>query len=140
MPDLEPQISAWRAQMLAAGIQSPVPLDELESHLRDDLEHRVKSGSPAENAFPLAVKQIGQTHSLKKEFKKIERNIMKKAILITAGILGVAVGMAFVMPAVAQYRDQGALSLDEKWLLPLGLILTVGGLGAGFVGFKKRHA
>ena len=36
MPDLEQSIGEWRKQMIAAGIQSPVPLDELESHLRDE--------------------------------------------------------------------------------------------------------
>jgi len=43
MFNLESAISEWRRQMLAAGIQSPVPLDELEAHLRDELEHQLHS-------------------------------------------------------------------------------------------------
>jgi len=37
MFDLEQSISDWRRQMLAAGIWTPVPLDELETHLRTDI-------------------------------------------------------------------------------------------------------
>jgi len=37
MFDLEQAIIAWRQQMLAAGIKSPVPLEELENHLRDEI-------------------------------------------------------------------------------------------------------
>jgi|SRR5437867_1623996 len=32
---LEKAIAEWRRQMLAAGVKTPVPLDELGSHLRD---------------------------------------------------------------------------------------------------------
>jgi hypothetical protein len=38
MFNLEEAILEWRRQMLIAGITSPIPLDELEIHLRDDLE------------------------------------------------------------------------------------------------------
>jgi len=37
MFNLEPSIAEWRRQMLAAGVKTPVPLEELESHLRDEL-------------------------------------------------------------------------------------------------------
>ena len=44
MFNLEKEISEWRQQMLAAGVKSPVPLEELESHLREDIEQQVQSG------------------------------------------------------------------------------------------------
>ena len=34
MFDLEKSITRWREQMLAAGIKTPSPLEELENHLR----------------------------------------------------------------------------------------------------------
>jgi hypothetical protein len=37
MFDLEQTISEWRRQMLSAGIKTPVPLEELEIHLREDV-------------------------------------------------------------------------------------------------------
>jgi hypothetical protein len=71
MFDLERSIAEWRKQMLAAGIKTPVPLEELESHLRDDVEQQVQSGLSEHQAFETAVERIGQASSLTVEFKKV---------------------------------------------------------------------
>jgi hypothetical protein len=70
MFDLEEKISAWRKQMLAAGIKFPVPLEELENHLREDIEQQIQSGLNPQQAFEIAVQKIGHADTLKKEFKK----------------------------------------------------------------------
>lgn len=70
MFDLEPAITAWRKQMLAAGIKTPVPLEELESHLRDDVEQQIESGLSAQQAFENSVQRIGHANKLKSEFMK----------------------------------------------------------------------
>jgi len=70
MFDLEQSIIEWRTQMLAAGIKSPVPLEELESHLREDIRLQMKSGLNEGEAFNSAVQKIGQAGLLKTEFKK----------------------------------------------------------------------
>src|SRR5580704_11157057 len=70
MFNLEQSISEWRRQMLAAGIKTPVPLEELESHLRDNIEQQVQSGSDPQQAFETAVKSLGQADHLSKEFAK----------------------------------------------------------------------
>ncbi len=72
MPDLEKQISEWRRQMLAAGIKTPVPLEELESHLREDIERLVKSGLEEKMAFNSAVEKIGPMRPLRREFETVE--------------------------------------------------------------------
>ena len=138
MVDLETAIADWRKQMITAGIQSPVPLDELEMHLREEIERQMKSGLSEPIAFGRSVKQVGQPQSLKSEFKKIETNIMKHIFTISAGVLAVLAGMAFVMPAVAQYRQTGAMSNDEPWLFLVGSLLTLGGVGAAWAGARKR--
>lgn len=56
--------------MLAAGIKIPVPLQELESHLRDDVEDQIQSGLNAQQAFKTSVQRIGDANQLKSEFKK----------------------------------------------------------------------
>lgn len=56
--------------MTSSGIHAPEVLDELESHLRDDVEKQVQSGSDAQQAFEVAVQRIGQADALKAEFKK----------------------------------------------------------------------
>ena len=70
MFDLEKSIADWRRQMLAAGIKTPVPLEELESHLREDIERQMKSGLSAQQAFEIAVKKIGQAPNSKENSKK----------------------------------------------------------------------
>jgi hypothetical protein len=70
MFDLELAIAQWRQQMLAAGVKAPVPLEELEAHLREDIEQQVRAGTEASRAFEIAVRHIGGAVELKKEFKK----------------------------------------------------------------------
>ena len=71
MFNLETAISQWRKEMLAAGLQSPVPLDELESHLRDDIARQMQSGLDPASAFAASVRQIGSAGPLKTEFRKV---------------------------------------------------------------------
>jgi len=73
MFDLEQAIAEWRRQMLAAGIKSPVPLEELELHLREEIEQQMKAGLGEQEAFELAAQRTGRAAALKKEFKKIGR-------------------------------------------------------------------
>jgi hypothetical protein len=73
MFDLEQSITDWRKQMLAAGIKTPVPLEELESHLREEIERQTRSGLSVQQAFDSAVQQIGQAKTLKSEFAKADR-------------------------------------------------------------------
>ena len=75
MFDLEQSITQWRQQMLAAGIKAPVPLDELEVHLRDDIEQQLKNGSTAQAAFDAAVEQLGRADVLRHAFKQDQLDI-----------------------------------------------------------------
>ncbi|MGD0410609.1 MAG: hypothetical protein ABSC18_02820 [Verrucomicrobiota bacterium] len=70
MFNLEQSITEWRRRMLAAGIKTPVPLEELEIHLREDVEQGMRSGLTAEAAFETAAQRVGQADALKSEFKK----------------------------------------------------------------------
>ena len=70
MFNLEQSIADWRREMLAAGIKTPVPMEELEIHLREEIEQQVKSGLDEQKAFEVAVGRFGQASSLKMEFKK----------------------------------------------------------------------
>ena len=60
MFDLEKSVAIWRGQMLAAGIKTPVPLEELETHLREEIERQLEFGSSTQTAFLIAVERIGQ--------------------------------------------------------------------------------
>jgi hypothetical protein len=93
MFNLEQSIADWRQQMLAAGIQSPVPLEELEGHLREDVEQLVRSGLDERQAFGMALKNVGQTPELKCEFNKIGGPMKMEKVMKLAGFVCVAVAL-----------------------------------------------
>src|SRR6266702_5818333 len=91
MFNLNEKIAEWRRQMLAAGIKTPVPLNELENHLRDDVEQQISAGLSTQQAFEAAVQGIGQAAVLEREFDKVgatkqAQARVKRAILTLAGI------------------------------------------------------
>jgi hypothetical protein len=73
MFDLEQSIADWRRQMLAAGIKTPVPLEELEIHLREDIAQQMKTGSNQQDAFTSAVQKLGSAHTVQTEFMKVDK-------------------------------------------------------------------
>jgi len=93
MFDLEQSIAEWRQQMLAAGIKTPVPLEELESHLREEIEQQMKSGLSAQPAFGIAVGKMGQALELKREFKKTGAPMEMQKIIKLAGVICVTVAI-----------------------------------------------
>jgi len=70
MFDLEKSIAEWRKQMLVAGIQPSSNLDELESHLRDDVQLQMASGLDQERALEHAIATIGRAKTLRAEFDR----------------------------------------------------------------------
>lgn len=70
MFDLEPSITEWRRQMLAAGLKTGRRLDELESHLRAEISALKSAGASEAVAFEQAVTRLGSPHSMYTEFNK----------------------------------------------------------------------
>src|SRR5665213_2450090 len=73
MFNLDQSISDWRRRMLAGGVKNPGVLDELESHLREDVARQAQSGIGGEEAFEAAARRIGEARALKAEFAKTGR-------------------------------------------------------------------
>ena len=72
--------------MLAAGIKTPVPLEELEIHLREEVERQMKSGFNKQNAFEISVQRIGRADALEVEFKKVEDAKEKRHRVLAYGL------------------------------------------------------
>jgi hypothetical protein len=111
MPDLEKRIADWRQQMLAAGIKAPVPLDELESHLRDDVEEQMKSGTSVQHAFENAIQRLGQATALECEFEKVGETTgaperIKTVMLTLAGIPN---------HYVNETMNTSSLNIEPRW-------------------------
>jgi hypothetical protein len=91
MFDLEQSIKEWRQQMLTAGIKTPVPLDELENHLRDEIERQIQSGTSPQQAFENSVQQIGCADELKTEFNKTrDAKCVRRRKMLRMGVIGLS--------------------------------------------------
>ncbi len=140
MFDLKQAIADWRRQMLAAGIKTPVPLDELENHLREDVERQVLSGLDGPKAFEISVAQIGEAVLLEKEFKKIStpEKIMIRIIATLAAIFGTVLGGALILPALGMWRDRGILQAGP--LLTGCALVVIAGCGVFYGTAHQRGA
>lgn len=89
MFDLEAAISSWRAQLAASGIKSPEQLTELEAHLREDIDRQTRFGLGTQQAFDLAVQNLGNPPVLGAEFNKTKRgrSITERLMLGVSGLL-----------------------------------------------------
>ena len=70
MFDLDSAIAAWREQLVRGGIGSPEVLDELESHLREEIDRQVQAEFTPQQAFEAAVQRFGETNAVTKELKR----------------------------------------------------------------------
>lgn len=92
MRDLDAQMAAWRSQMAAGGLKSPAVLDELESHIREDVERQVRSGADTRKAFDAAVQKIGPASALKNEFKKSTVAIITERLMTAVAVFVLGFG------------------------------------------------
>jgi hypothetical protein len=79
MFNLETAIAEWRKQMRAEGIKTPVPLEELENHLREDFEAQIRSGAIPERAFEIAAGRLGPAAAIQQEFSKVGKVMSARA-------------------------------------------------------------
>jgi hypothetical protein len=121
-------------------IKTPVPLEELEIHLREEIEQQMKSGHNEQKAFEISSQWIGQPKMIDIEFKKSERTFMKRTIIILTGIVAMFFGAGLIMPTLAWQRDHGTMPAGHLAFLLLGVVIAVGGFGTTIYGFKKRKA
>jgi len=85
MFDREQAIADWRRKLTAAGIWALDALDELESHLRDDVDALLRTGIAEQQAFETAVARIGNVQTLEGEFNREYK--IKDAVLLVVMIL-----------------------------------------------------
>jgi len=140
MFNLEKCIASWREQMLTAGIKTPVPMEELEIHLREEIERQIKSGLGEQKAFEISIRQIGQPKRLEREFNKSERKYMKRTLIILLGIFAVLFGPAVFLPALALHNHQGVSGSRVVVPMAAGIFITLIGVSTVVFGFKKRKA
>jgi hypothetical protein len=124
MFNLEEKIADWRNQMLSAGIKTPVPLEELESHLRDEIGRQVQSGLSAQQAFGIAARKIGQVSELKREFQKVGAPMEMQKIIKLAGVICVAIALFCPLAVLLQFSFARGFSWMTMFALAV-LAITV---------------
>jgi len=135
MRDLEQQIAEWRQQMIASGIKSPDVLDELESHLRDEIEAQRCAGVNSEVVFQNATRRLGNPAVLETEFGKIGETReasarVKQAFFALAGIPNeytetMNTSHANIEPRWATYLKAAAFALPAICLWVMSSVFVV---------------
>ena len=136
MFNLEQAVAEWRRQMVKAGIKTPVPLDELEIHLREDIAQQMRSGLNAQQAFGIAAKKIGQAPELKREFKKISAPMEMQEVIKLAGVIIVAVSLFCPLFMFLPCLQAHELSLMARMLALAVYAITV---ATSVLSWKYNH-
>jgi hypothetical protein len=87
MFNLEQAVKDWRRQMAARGIKAAEVLDELEAHLRDEIERQIRSGANELEAYQAASACIGEPNALKAEFAKLAANNRRPGFVRTCCVI-----------------------------------------------------
>lgn len=109
MFDLEQAIAEWRRQMQSGGLKDAEQLDELESHLREDVGRQTRAGQDAAQAFEMAMGEIGRAGELKDEFARAEGSLLehwKRMVFILAGIPN---------PQLEMNMNQYGPTIEPRW-------------------------
>ena len=81
--NIEEQIGQWRTYMRNRQAVYDLDADELESHLRDQMDDLQSNGLEADEAFLISVKRLGNQDALSYEFAKEHSDRLWKQLVIT---------------------------------------------------------
>jgi hypothetical protein len=82
MEGTETQIAAWRAYVAEAPAVDGRDVDELETHLRDQMAELSAAGLTSEEAFLVAVKRMGDLDALSREFAREHSGRLWKQLVL----------------------------------------------------------
>jgi hypothetical protein len=126
MDAVESQISEWRAYVSRTPAVNGHDVDELETHLRDQIAELDAAGLAADEAFLVAVKRMGDLDALSREFAREHSGRLWKQLVLseedpqraTSGWLE-AVAFAFAAAAAMQFACIAANFPEEEpsWLV-----------------------
>ncbi len=128
MFDLNEQIIKWRSNLAQSQTLDSSDIDELESHLREEIEHLTGLKLSDEEAFWVANHRLGSTDSLAGEYAKINRSsIFRRSLsLMITGILAYLLATYFAIAA-----SKGCI-----WLAATGG--RIRGYELGIIGFVSQ--
>ena len=126
MPELEQRIAEWRRRMQVAGIRTPGSLEELESHLREDIRSLMSAGESEARAFDAASSRMGDPKSLGREFNKVAGTRCGAVMIVSWLWAGLMLLMTVLMVWNLLVGKSSVLLLTHVWAMTAGY-------GAAFV-------
>jgi hypothetical protein len=134
MADFEDRIASWRRELSSAMEDRPEVVDELEDHLRQEIETLTRAGKAPDEAWDAAVARLGDPRRLAREFTRSARGGWMPARVA----MGVVVGCALAVGAFLVVKVSGGRFGP---LIAAHLFAIVIGYGAMFaVGFSAAAA
>jgi hypothetical protein len=82
---LERQIAEWRSFVGSGKAIADSDVEELEGHLRDQIEALTAAGLAADEAFLIAVKRIGSLNALSREFAREHSDRLWRQLVLGSG-------------------------------------------------------
>lgn len=143
--DLEGQIDRWRGYVHRRQAIAAADVDDLEDHLRGQIEDLLGTGLDHEEAFLVAIKRLGDLDAVSREFaREHSERLWKQLVLVPDGddlrgpawrelgvALGFAVGTGVAVKAGLTWFD-GGVNLARN----LGLVVVP--FLAGYFAWKRR--
>jgi len=123
MFDLDRAIAQWRQQMRTAGIKSSRALEELDAHLREEVQREMQSGVDAPAAFAIAVERMGEARALKAEFAKVGEVMSARQRKINLGVCAFA-SILFGLAGISFLFGLGRDTLDFRARISAGAVFV----------------
>ena len=121
---MEKEILAWQAYLRSHGDVSDDQLEELETHLREEMEQLRQNGLSDDEAFIVAVRRIGRTSEVAKEFSKTQQRLLWKHLLVdpvdgierkrARGELAVVVALALLAGLLSRLPELFGISVVDE--------------------------
>ena len=150
MFDLEENIRAWSDRLRGRGKMKEEDVQELESHLRDEIDDLTGAGLAPDEAFIISVKRLGNVNAISGEYSKLGMAAFWKQLLtdrpdraavregrrklLLAVLLALLAGTAFKLPDFLQ------LGLSETMILKNAGLCLFPFMGLYFLATKRMSS
>jgi hypothetical protein len=129
MSEFEERVRLWRQSFREALGERPEVIDELEGHLREDVEQLVRSGHSLERAWETARARLGAPTQLAGEFAKLRPTWLPARLAYGVLAAGGVFLAGFLMLGLARGRFGPLLAVHVFTVtIGYGAALAVGGL------------
>jgi hypothetical protein len=147
---VEEQLAEWRRFVTNGAVLDSGEVEELEGHLRDQIDELRTAGLAADEAFLVAVKRMGSVDALSREYAREHRGRLWRQLVLTGGpeeptrADGVRAALGFAVAAATTVLVTrllaGGLGDEAWWVLLRNASLLVLPFLAGFLAHRRGLA